>query len=175
MRTKSSIDKVNAISAPAITPGRISGSVTSRKVCHGVAPRSRAASNTDSSIPASRARHDDGDKADAKGDMRDHHGGETKAEFDADAPSAGVAALRKNISSETPSRISRHRHRREHKKGQHPGAEPVHRDAGHVPSTVAIAAAVQAINTELSAACSISSVGEQLRIPIGGETHPLGV
>ena len=54
--TKSSIDSVNAISAPAMMPGLISGSVTSRNVCQGVAPRSRAASKIDSSMPARRAR-----------------------------------------------------------------------------------------------------------------------
>ncbi len=47
---------MNAISAPAITPGMISGSVTCTNACHGVAPQSRAASTRLSSMPARRER-----------------------------------------------------------------------------------------------------------------------
>ena len=54
--TKSSMDSVKDIRKPAITAGRMSGRVTSRKLCQGVAPRSRAASKMLSSMPASRAR-----------------------------------------------------------------------------------------------------------------------
>ncbi len=54
--TKSSIDSANASSAAAATAGIISGSVTSRNVCHGVAPRSCAASSSERSKPISRER-----------------------------------------------------------------------------------------------------------------------
>ena len=43
--TNSSIDNVKATRAPAITPGRIAGNVTSRNVVTGWAPRSAAASS----------------------------------------------------------------------------------------------------------------------------------
>jgi len=51
--TKSSIDSANASRAAESTPGMISGSVTSRNVSHGVAPRSCAASSSDLSNPIS--------------------------------------------------------------------------------------------------------------------------
>ena len=54
--TKSSIDSANASSAAETTPGMISGSVTRRNVCHGVAPRSCAASSSERSNPISRER-----------------------------------------------------------------------------------------------------------------------
>src|SRR5215469_15019291 len=54
--TKSSIDNANAISAPAMIPGKISGRVTFWNVTQALAPRSLAASSTDRSKPAIRAR-----------------------------------------------------------------------------------------------------------------------
>ncbi len=68
--TKSSIDSVNAMSAPAMTPGMISGSVTGEtwtRVCAAdrVPPRS-------SVVHARKTRaHDDRDKADAEVNVRD--------------------------------------------------------------------------------------------------------
>jgi hypothetical protein len=54
--TKSSIDSANDSRAPARIPGKISGRVTLRKVAHGLAPRSWAASSRVRSKPARRAR-----------------------------------------------------------------------------------------------------------------------
>src|SRR5215211_8530370 len=54
--TKSSKESVNARRAPAMTPGRMSGSVIRKNVWTGVAPKSWAASSMDWSIPESRAR-----------------------------------------------------------------------------------------------------------------------
>jgi len=54
--TKSSMDRANAISAPARMPGMISGSVIFRNVVQEFAPRSAAASSSDLSKPVSRAR-----------------------------------------------------------------------------------------------------------------------
>ena len=53
--TKSSSDKVNASSAPAIMPGFKYGNVTFQKVCHWFAPRSYDASSSERSKPAMRA------------------------------------------------------------------------------------------------------------------------
>jgi hypothetical protein len=54
--TKSSNESVKARSAPAMTPGSISGSVTRRNVWIGLAPRSWAASSMERSMPERRAR-----------------------------------------------------------------------------------------------------------------------
>ena len=54
--TKSSIDRLNASSAAAMTPGRISGKVTLRNVVSSFAPRSIAASSRWVGKPDSRAR-----------------------------------------------------------------------------------------------------------------------
>src|SRR6266581_1880880 len=54
--TKSSMDRANAISAPARIPGLISGRVILRKVTQALAPRSRAASSRERSNPDRRAR-----------------------------------------------------------------------------------------------------------------------
>ena len=52
---KSSIDRENASSAAARTPGRMSGKVTRQNVDHSFAPRSIAASSRRRSKPARRA------------------------------------------------------------------------------------------------------------------------
>ena len=54
--TKSSMDRANAIRAPARMPGMMSGRVIFWKVVQEFAPRSAAASSSDLSKPASRAR-----------------------------------------------------------------------------------------------------------------------
>ncbi len=54
--TNSSSESVKTSSAPATTAGRIAGSVTRRNVVTAPAPRSRDASSSDRSMPASRAR-----------------------------------------------------------------------------------------------------------------------
>ena len=54
--TKSSIERLNARSAAATMPGRMSGKVTFQKVVHSVAPRSIAASSRWRGKPVSRAR-----------------------------------------------------------------------------------------------------------------------
>ena len=54
--TKSSMERANASSAPARMPGKMIGKVTFQNVVHGPAPRSWAASSSDRSNPASRAR-----------------------------------------------------------------------------------------------------------------------
>ena len=54
--TKSSIESANASNAAETTPGMINGSVTSRKVSAGVAPRSCAASSSERSKPIRRER-----------------------------------------------------------------------------------------------------------------------
>src|SRR5258708_10813891 len=54
--TKSSMDKANAIKAPARTPGMMIGSVILWKVTHAFAPRSWAASSRERSKPDRRAR-----------------------------------------------------------------------------------------------------------------------
>ena len=48
--TKSSNDIVKAIKAPETIPGMISGTITLIRACHGVAPRSNAASGRLGSI-----------------------------------------------------------------------------------------------------------------------------
>ena len=53
--TKSSMDRENARSAAAITPGKMSGNVTRQNVVHSFAPRSIAASSSLRSKPARRA------------------------------------------------------------------------------------------------------------------------
>ena len=53
--TKSSIDRLNASSAAARTPGRISGKVTFQNVVTSLAPRSIAASSRRRSKPGRRA------------------------------------------------------------------------------------------------------------------------
>ena len=54
--TKSSNESANTIIAAASTAGQSAGSVTSRTACHGVAPRSSAASSSSGPIDASRPR-----------------------------------------------------------------------------------------------------------------------
>src|SRR5262245_11118897 len=54
--TKSSMDSANASNAPESTAGKIDGKVTSQKVVHGPAPRSRAASSVYRSNVNTRAR-----------------------------------------------------------------------------------------------------------------------
>ena len=51
----SSKERAKASSAPATRAPRMLGSVTMRKVCHGVAPRSADASSNDDDIRRSRA------------------------------------------------------------------------------------------------------------------------
>ena len=53
--TKSSIDRLNASSAAAMMPGRMSGKVTFQNVVSSSAPRSIAASSSRRSKPDSRA------------------------------------------------------------------------------------------------------------------------
>src|SRR5947199_330161 len=129
------------MSAPAITPGMMSGRVTSRNVCQGVAPRSRAASKIDSSMPASRARTMIATKP-----MQNVTCAMTTVVNPSPksmpmAPSAGETVLRKKIRSDTPRRISGIATGVNTRNGSSFGLKRCMESPAMVPSTVAIAAA----------------------------------
>ena len=80
-----------------------------RKVAHGLAPRSRAASKMLSSMPAEAGADDDGDEADREGDVGDQDGDEAERQ---------VEHLAEEQQQRNAEQDFRHGHRRQHQDGQ---------------------------------------------------------
>ena len=152
--TKSSIDSVNAISAPAMTPGMMSGSVTWKKARSGVAPQSRAASTSDLVHAGQAGAHDDRDEADAEGDVGERDRQEAEREIE----------HHEEDEQRHPHQDLGNRDRREHQDRQQAQPVAVHgeaRERAQDRSTRALA--TSAISSELPAASSISLFCASLR------------
>ena len=88
---------MKASSAPATTPGAISGSVTCRNVCQPVAPRSCAASSIAGSMPDEARAHDDRDERDLERDVREDH--RRHAELEEPEPARARSAKKSSIAT----------------------------------------------------------------------------